>query len=37
MGDKTLTAAEAEKEFWDHLKKSNTGSVSTSPATTPSR
>ena len=25
MGDKTLTAAEAEKEFWDHLKKSNTG------------
>ncbi|RYG10185.1 MAG: hypothetical protein EON96_17125 [Caulobacteraceae bacterium] len=25
MSDKTLTAAEAEKEFWDHLKKSNTG------------
>lgn len=25
MGDKTLTAAEAEKAFWDHLKKSNTG------------
>lgn len=25
MGDKTLTPAEAEKEFWDHLKKSNTG------------
>jgi general stress protein 26 len=25
MGDKTLTAAEAEKEFWDHLKTSNTG------------
>jgi general stress protein 26 len=25
MGDTTLTAAEAEKEFWDHLKKSNTG------------
>ena len=25
MADKTLTAAEAEKEFWDHLKKSNTG------------
>ncbi|MBA4803578.1 MAG: pyridoxamine 5'-phosphate oxidase family protein [Brevundimonas sp.] len=25
MGDKTLTAAEAEDAFWDHLKKSNTG------------
>jgi len=25
MNDKTLTAAEAEKEFWDHLRKSNTG------------
>lgn len=25
MGDNTLTATEAEKEFWDHLKKSNTG------------
>ncbi len=25
MGDKILTAAEAEKEFWDHLKKSNSG------------
>ena len=25
MADKTLTAADAEKEFWDHLKKSNTG------------
>lgn len=25
MSDKTLTAADAEKEFWDHLKKSNTG------------
>ena len=25
MADKTLTAAEAEKEFWDHLKTSNTG------------
>ena len=25
MGDKTLTAAEAETEFWDHLRKSNTG------------
>ena len=25
MSDKTLTAAEAEKEFWDSLKKSNTG------------
>ncbi|RYF99752.1 MAG: hypothetical protein EON94_10745, partial [Caulobacteraceae bacterium] len=25
MGDKTLTAAEAEKAFWDSLKKSNTG------------
>jgi general stress protein 26 len=24
MNDKTLTAAEAEKEFWDHLKTSNT-------------
>lgn len=25
MSDKVLTAAEAEEEFWDHLKKSNTG------------
>jgi general stress protein 26 len=25
MADKTLTAAEAEQAFWDHLKKSNTG------------
>jgi len=25
MSDKTLTAADAEKEFWDHLKTSNTG------------
>ncbi len=25
MGDKTLTAAEAETEFWKHLKDSNTG------------
>lgn len=25
MSDKTLTAAEAEKEFWDSLKTSNTG------------
>lgn len=25
MGDKTLTAAEAEKTFWEHLKDSNTG------------
>lgn len=25
MSDKTLTAAGAEKEFWDSLKKSNTG------------
>lgn len=25
MSDKTLTAAEAEKEFWDHLQTSNTG------------
>lgn len=25
MGDKTLTAAEAEKAFWDSLKSSNTG------------
>ena len=25
MGDKTLTAAEAEQHFWDSLKKSNTG------------
>ena len=25
MSDKPLTAAEAEQEFWDHLKKSNTG------------
>lgn len=25
MGDKTLTAAEAEERFWDSLKKSNTG------------
>jgi general stress protein 26 len=25
MGDKTLTAADAEQAFWDHLEKSNTG------------
>jgi general stress protein 26 len=25
MADKVLTPAEAEKEFWDHLKASNTG------------
>lgn len=25
MGDRILTAAEAEEEFWDHLKTSNTG------------
>jgi general stress protein 26 len=25
MADKTLTAADAEQAFWDHLKKSNTG------------
>lgn len=25
MADKVLTPAEAEKEFWDHLKSSNTG------------
>ena len=37
MGDKTLTAAEAEQHFWDSLKKSNTGLLAwTSRAITPS-